>query len=701
MKLFARILLYVAGFLALYTLALVGTYFAFNDHLPDIDNWSFEPKRVTHVFSADGQHLKDFLEENRELLTYEEIPKPMIDALIAAEDQRFYSHWGIDVRRIFGSVLANFRAGRLVGQGGSTLTQQLARSIFAEVGQQRSAASLEAVMGTYARKVREQITAVQMERLYTKQEILTMYLNTVFFGYKCYGLKAAVRHYFDKEVSGLTADECALLAGILPAPNTYNPIRDPDEALRRRDLVLEAMHDTKRLSTRDYQQLRRRPLGTRNTGRAATYDLGPYFIEQVRQQLEKEFGLGLYRDGLVVHTTLDSRLQRIAEKHFAVEIGKVQDQVDQYLSRQGGRAGLPRTATVQAALVALDPGTGRVLAMIGGRSFEESKFNRATQAVRQAGSAFKPFVYTAAIDNNRFPTDLLDDNAAPILDEQGKLWNPVNYDGEFLGPITLRTALARSRNLVAIKLTQELGPGLVRRYARNMGITTPIQAVPAIGVGASDVHLIDLVAAYAVFPSKGIYAEPIMVSRVVDAEGKVVRDEKAGPRRQALRPEAAVVMTDLLRSVIDDEEGTGRTVRTTYHLPVAAAGKTGTTNDYTDAWFVGFTPNLVAGVWVGMDDPSLRLWPRQSGAVAALPLWAQFIGEVYRTVSPYRGLADRDFDYPENLVERLAVCSDSHKLATRFCPRQTREIFIRGEALPPSCPLHGGGARPAARPRRF
>jgi penicillin-binding protein 1A len=700
MKLFARILLYMVGFLALYTLILVGTYFAFNDHLPDIDNWSFEPKRVTHVLSADGQLLKDFLEENRELLTYEEIPKPMIDALIASEDQRFYSHWGIDVRRIFGSMLANLLSGRLVGQGGSTLTQQLARSIFAEVGQQRSAASLGAVMGTYARKVREQITAVQMERLYTKQEILTMYLNTVFFGFRCYGLKAATRLYFDKEVSALTVDECALLVGMLPAPNNYNPIKDPDEALRRRDQVLAAMHDTDRLSARDYQQLRRRPLKAGQSLRAATYDLGPYFIEHVRQQLEKEFGLGLYRNGMVVHTTLDSRLQRIAEKHFAVEIGKVQDQVDQYLARQGGRSGLPRTAMVQAAFVALDPGTGRVLAMIGGRDFEASKFNRATQAVRQAGSAFKPFVYTAAIDNNRLPTDLLDDNAAPIYD-QGKLWNPENYDGEFLGPITLRTALARSRNLVAIKLAQEIGPALVRRYARNMGITTPIQAVPAIGVGATDVHLLDMAAAYAVFPNQGIYVEPVTVNRVVDPEGKTVREEKAGPRHQALRPEVAVVMTDMLRSVIDDEEGTGRAVRATYHLPVAAAGKTGTTNNYADAWFVGFTPNLVAGVWVGMDDPSLRLWPRQSGAVAALPLWAQFMGEVYRTVSPYRGWADRDFAYPEGLVERLSVCADSHKLATRFCPRQTREVFIRGEAMPPSCPLHGGGARPAARPRRF
>lgn len=699
MRLFARILLYAIGFLALYTLVVVGAYFAFNDNLPDIDNWSFEPKRVTRVFSADGQHLKDFLEENRELLTYEEIPKPMIDALVASEDQRFYSHWGIDVRRIVGSGLANLRSGRLVGQGGSTLTQQLARNLFAEVGQQRSSATLGAVMGTYARKIREQITAVQIERLYTKQEILTMYLNTVFLGYNCYGLKAAARQYFDKEVRDLTVDECALLTGILPAPNLYNPIKNPDIARRRRNQVLEAMHDAQRLPTRDYQEAQRRPLTARPTERSVTYGLGPYFIEHVRQQLEREYGLGLYRDGMVVKTTLDSRLQRIAEKHYAAEIGKVQQQVDEYLAHQAGRPGVPRTATVQAAFVALDPTTGRILAMIGGRDFEASKFNRATQALRQAGSAFKPFVYTAAIDNSRFPTDIIDDNPSPMYD-QGKLWNPENYDGEFLGPMTLRAALARSRNLVAIKLAQEIGPGLVRRYARNMGITTPIDAVPALGVGTTDVRLIDLVAAYGVFPNRGIYVEPITVAQVADAEGKVIWTENSGPRREALRPAAAVVMTDMLRSVIDDGEGTGRTARTVYQLQVAAAGKTGTTNNYADAWFVGFTPHLVAGVWVGMDDPSLRLWPRQTGAIAALPLWAQFMGEAYRTVSAYRNRASEDFQYPGDLVERLPVCGDSHKLAGRFCPNQTSEVFIRGEALPAECPLHGG-SRPAARTRRF
>ena len=702
--LFKRFALYTLILLLFYTLALTGIYFAFNDNLPDIDAWSFQPKRITRVFSSDGQHLKDFLEENREILTYEEIPKAMQDALIASEDQRFYSHWGIDVRRIFGSLLANLKSLRLVGQGGSTITQQLARNTFPEVGTERGSDSMEVIIATYARKVREQITAMQIERLYTKQEILTMYLNKVFFGHNCYGLKAAARFYFDKTLEQLTVDECALLAGLLPRPNAYSPFRAPDEAKRRRNLVLAGMVQTEKLSSGTCRQLQMKPVVARRGKHAETYGLAPYFIEHVRQQLERQYGSGLYRDGVTVHTTLDSRLQRIAEKHFAVEIGRVQERVNQYLARQDSSTGLPDSAAVQAAFVAMDPRNGHILAMIGGRDFEESKFNRATQAKRQAGSAFKPFVYTAAIDNNRFPVDVLEDNAITIW-EEGKLWDPENYDRKFLGPMTLREGLKRSRNLIAIKLADEIGPGLIRRYARNMGITTRINAVPSIGVGTSDVHLLDLVAAYCVFPNKGIYVEPVSVTRIVSQEGNALFTQQTGRKREVLRPASAVIMTDMLRSVIDEMGGTGRRIRTVYRFKPAAAGKTGTTNDYQDAWFIGFTPHIVAGVWVGLDDPALRLWEirtgGQSGAIAALPLWARFMEEVYRDVEPYWRLAGEAFDYPEDMIDRLAICNDTHKLATRYCPDQGEELFIKGEALPPFCPLHGGSGSPTDRIQKF
>ena len=686
-----RLLLYTALFFVIYAIGAVGVYLTFNDNLPDIDAWSFQPKRVTKVYSADGRHLKNFLEENREILTYEEIPRSMQAALTSIEDQRFFSHWGIDIRRIFGSVLANVKSMSIVGQGASTITQQLARNIFTEVGKKRSSKSFEDIRASYARKIREQITAVYIERLYTKREILTMYLNKVYFGHGAHGLKAAARLYFDKEVEQLALEESALLAGLLKAPNGYSPLRRPTKALQRRNTVLRSMADNGVMTRARYEALRQEPILTRDHRREETYGLAPYFVEHLRQQLQREFGTSIYREGYAVQTTLDSRLQKIAEKHFDIEIGKVQEKVNQYLARQDSSEGLPDSALVQAAFVAMDPKTGHILAMIGGRDFSVSKFNRATQAKRQPGSSFKPFVYTAAIDNNRFPVDVLDDNAVTLWDkENGVFWDPENYDKKFKGPMTLREGFKQSRNLIAIKLADEIGPPLIRGYARNMGISTYVAPVASIGIGTSEVLLLDMVAAYGVFPNKGIYVEPTALRKLEGKDGNVVFTQESGRKREALRPPVAVIMTDMMRSVIDEPGGTGRRIRTYYRFKPEAAGKTGTTNDYTDAWFIGFTPDLVAGVWVGIDDPSLRLWPRQAGSVAAMPLWAQFMKEVYLTVDPYRGLDNHGFDYPETLVERLAVCNETYKMATRFCPDQGEDLFIVGEALPNSCPLHGG-----------
>ncbi len=694
--------LYSFAFLLFQAVSLAAIYHIYNDKLPDLDELeNFQPKRITKIFSADGKHLQNFLEENREILTYEEIPQSMKDALISIEDRRFFSHWGIDIRRIFGAILGNVKSLDPTAQGASTLTQQLARNLFDKVGRQSGSGSLEATMASYDRKIREQITAVNIERLYTKQEILTMYLNTVFFGYDRYGLKSAARYYFDRDVKDLKVEESAMLAGLLKAPNTYNPRINPQKGLRRRNQVLQAMVEAGKLRKSSYRELLKQPILTRRGQRAATYGLAPYFIEHVRQHLKRQYGSGLYREGFTVHTTLDSRLQQIAEKHFAREIGKVQKTVDRYLARQGASADLPDSAKVQAAFVAMDPQTGHILSMIGGRDFDESQFNRATQALRLPGSAFKPFVYTAAIDNNRFTTDILHDNAITIKEFNGEIWDPENYDKSFQGPMTLREAFKKSRNLVAIKLAQEIGPNRIKSYAQNMGIKTRIQPVISIAIGTSAVHLLDLVAAYAIFPSKGIYVEPVAVERIVDKNGNTAFAQKT-VQREVLRPAVAVIMTDLMRSVINEPGGTGHKIKYGYGFKPAAAGKTGTTNDYADAWFIGFTPHLVAGVWVGMDDPSLSLWKKQSGAVAALPLWVCFMQEVYRKVEPYRSKAGETFEYPEDLVDKRAVCEDSHKLATKYCPRRSEDFFINEGAQPGFCPLHGGkGGTTPARIQRF
>lgn len=682
---------FAAACMAVYGISLAAAVNWFSEGLPDIDELEqFQPKRITKVFSADGRHLRNFLEENRELLEgYEEIPKRMEEALIAIEDRRFYSHWGIDLRRVFGAVYANVVSLDPTAEGASTLTQQLARNLYRQVGRQSGSGTFDEVLATYARKIREQITAVHVERLYTKREILTMYLNTVFFGHDAHGLKSAARLYFDKEAADLTVEECATLAGLLQRPNRYSPLVNPEVATQRRNHVLAQMVRSGNLTEEDFLRLQEQPVKVRRRRQAETYGLGPYFVEHVRQQLNREYGRSLYRDGFTVHTTLDARLQRIAETLFAAEIGKVQERVDKFMGSQPRAPGTPDSALVQAAFVAMDPATGRVLAMIGGRDFSDSEFNRATQARRQAGSAFKPFVYTAAFDNGIFPIDVYEDNAITIVDPvTGKVWDPENYDRKFKGRMTLRDAFKQSRNLVALNLAIEVGPERVVQYARNMGITTPIRAFESIGVGTSEVLLLELVAAYGVFPNKGVLVPPVVVERIEDSEGSVVYE--ASPiAREVLRPSVAVLMTDLMRSVMDEVGGTGRGARTRHGFHSPAGGKTGTTNAYADAWFIGFTPHLAAGVWVGMDDPAQTLG-RQPGSRAALPLWALFMKEVYDTIPEFRKRRKQGFDYPEGAVASLPVCEDSHRLATRYCPKKREELFIADGVLPERCPRHGG-----------
>ena len=697
-------------FFVFYSLSVAVVYGLFSDNLPDIDELElFQPKRVTKVYSADGAHLKDFLEENRELLnSYGEVPESMKGALVAIEDRRFFAHWGIDLRRILGAVGANVMTLDPTRQGASTLTQQLARNLYDKVGRQSGSGSLEIVAASYARKIREQITAVHIERLYTKHEILTMYLNTVFFGHGHWGLKSAARFYFDKEPRELTVNESAMLAGLLKAPNYYSPMVNKRKAWERRNLVLHNMVKSGTLRRADYKRLSREPIYIKPGRKAQTYGLAPYFVEYVRKQLDRVYGSSLYRDGFLVHTTLDSRLQEIAEKHFAIEIGKVQEKVEEYILKKGAEeyfvhgdtlAEVADSAVVQAAFVAMDPKTGHILAMIGGRDFEQWKFNRATQAKRQAGSAFKPFVYATAIDNGRFPIDVLEDNAITIPEHTGEIWDPENYDRKFLGPMTLREGFKQSRNTIASKLAMEIGPGRIKQFARNMGIDSPIRAVFSIGIGTSAVRLLEMVRAYSVFPNQGIRVEPIAVKRIEDSEESVIY-EPGYKSQEVMRKSVAVVMTDMMRSVIDEPGGTGRSIRWKFKFGPDAAGKTGTTNDYRDAWFIGFTPHLVAGVWVGMDDPSLTL-AELTGGAAALPLWAQFMKEVYREVEPYRSLAEETFEYPEDLVSHLAVCEDTHKLATKWCPHQTEDIFIADGVLPDTCPALHGRTPPRRRTQRF
>lgn len=687
-----------------YTVGVGLVYAIFSANLPDIDTLeTFQPKRVTRVWSADGQHLFDFKEENRELIRdFDEIPQAMKDALVSIEDRRFFSHWGIDLRRIFGAIFANLRKLDPTAEGASTLTQQLARNLYQKVGTQRSSETLAETLDSYARKVREQITAVYIERLYTKREILVMYLNTVFFGHDALGLKSASRLYFDKEVGDLRVEECAMLAGLLRAPNYYSPFKSVERAKRRRNIVLDNMVRAGKLGATEARRLQAEPVRAQRGQRADTYGLAPYFVEYVRRQLGERYGKSLYQDGYSVHTTVDSRIQKIAERHFEAQLATVQQEVDKHAAKLDTNQLPPSVSRlVQGAFVAMDPKTGQILAMIGGRDTKApDEYNRAYQAKRQAGSSFKPFVYTVAIDNGHFPSEVIDDNAITITERDGTVWTPENYDRQFKGPLTLREGFKQSRNIIALKLATAVTEGRISQYAHAMGINTFIPEVPSIGIGSSGVILLEMVSAYAVFPNRGIFVEPTAVARIEDADGNII-EQAATRRREVLRPAVAVVMTDMLRSVMDPAGlGTGRGARTRYGFRSPAAGKTGTTNDYRDAWFIGFTPDLVAGVWVGADDPRVSL-ANQSGATAAMPLWAKFMKEVYETVEPYKSRRHIDFEYPKDLVEYLAVCDDSHALATRYCPNQSQDLFIRGVALPATCPLHGGNQGGGSRRRHF
>ena len=687
-----KIALGASACLFLYAVGGGLVYALFSDELPDIDTLeTFQPKRVTRVWSADGQHLLDFKEENRELIRdFDEIPQAMKDALISIEDRRFFSHWGVDLRRIFGAIRENLRRLDPTRQGASTLTQQLARNLYQKVGRQSSSASLELVRSSYARKIREAITAVHIERLYTKREILVMYLNTVFFGHDAFGLRSAARLYFDKEIGDLTIEECALIAGLLKAPNKYSPLVNPNEARTRRNVVLVEMVRAGKLGRAYARRLGAEPVRVHRGQRAETYGLAPYFVEYVRRQLDDRYGKSLYQDGYTVRTTVHSRMQQIAERLFSEQLDAVQVKVDAHVAKLDSTQ-LPASVStlVQGAFVAMDPKSGEILVMIGGRRGD--KYNRAYQAKRQAGSSFKPFVYTVALDNGRFPIDVLDDNAITITERDGSVWTPENYDRKFEGRMTLREGFMQSRNIIALKLAKEVTAGRISQYAHAMGLSTRMKEVPSIGIGSSEVILLEMVAAYAVFPNRGILVEPTAVRSVEDADGNII--ERAASRRtEVLRPAVAVLMTDMLRSVMDPKGlGTGRGARTRYGFRSPAGGKTGTTNDYIDAWFIGFTPDLVAGVWIGVDDQRVSL-ANQAGSAAALPLWARFMREVYQTVEPYKNRRAIDFEYPEELVEYRAVCDDTHTLATRYCPNQSQDLFIRGGVIPDTCPLHGSAS---------
>lgn len=631
------------------------------------------PPVKTVVFDARGRVLHEFYKENRSPVPLKQIPRHLVNATISTEDRSFYQHWGVDLwgvgRAAFTDILHMRRA-----QGGSTITQQLARNIMGTHER------------TFSRKLRETVLAIEIERNFSKDQILELYFNQIYFGEGAYGVEAAAKTYFAKPLRELNLTECALLAGVPANPSLYSPRRRPHAARARRDKVLRNMLTTKAITQVEFANANAQPLGV--TPARYSNDRAPYFVEMVRIHLDEKYGAGaVYEGGLRVYTTVDIDLQQIAERSLERHVQSIEADLK---SRQTlanfvpsggdtGRAGM-KTPYLQGALVAMDPRTGYVRALVGGRDWNHSNFNRATQARRQPGSAFKPFVYVAAMDNGFHPTDVIVDEPVSFPGGNGELYQPMNYDRQFRGPITLRYALQQSVNIPAIKLLRKVGTSLVGSYARRMGIRSPIGQNLSLALGSSEVTLYELTTAYAVLANRGIRNDPLFILKVEDRSGTLM--EKNAPRPvEVLSETTAGVVTSMLQSVMD--HGTGYPARAR-GFTNPAAGKTGTMDEYSDAWFVGYTPSMVSGVWVGYDQKR-PIGPGMTGARAALPIWTDFM------IGATRGRPVEDFPLQAGITTR-DVCAETGMLATRACPNVTTEMFAEDASPHELCNLHAGPA---------
>ncbi len=617
-------------------------YFALVFDLPRLTTLKdYHPYVVSEVYADDETLIGEFFIENRTIVPLAQMPKMLIKAFVAAEDARFFEHKGIDYWRILGAAFRNLEALEVV-QGGSTITQQIAKSFFLTPEK------------SLTRKLKEAILAQRIERYLTKNEILFLYLNQIYLGEGAYGVGAAAKTYFGKPVQQLTLAECALLAGLPPAPNSFSPLRNPKKARERQQYVLHRMVERKMITPEqakkaESEEIRLRPKGPKG------YLEAPYVLEQVRVYIEEKYGKEmLYKGGLKIYTTLNTRLQRAAQR--AVLKG-----LEEYEARAGKSKG---KGQVQGAFVALDPQTGYILAMVGGRDFSTSQFNRATQARRQAGSAFKPIVYAAALDKGFTPATIIVDEPFRYVDVPGKEpWEPQNFDREFWGPITFRKALTFSRNVVTVKIAQTIGVDYIIQYAQNLGIKSKLEPHLSLALGAANVTLLELTSAFGVFAAQGFRAEPILITRIVDKDGNIL-EEVEPSAIEVISPQTAYIMTSLMQSVI--QEGTGQKAKA---LGRPAAGKTGTTNDTRDAWFIGYIPqNIVAGAWIGFDiEKSLGV--HETGAVAALPIWLEFMKEAVA------GLPEENFSVPEGIVFVKIDAATGEPVSSRNPPPSSRVIF--------------------------
>ncbi len=716
-----------------------GVLFAYAGDLPRISALDdYAPSTISRVYGARGDIVGEFAIERREVIPYERISPYLEQAILAAEDDGFYQHVGLSIPRIVVTLIKDIIQRRM--HGASTLTQQLTRKLFLTDDK------------TPERKIKEAILAIQIEKRYTKREIFTLYCNQMYFGHGVYGVEAASRLYFGKSAKDVSIEEAALIAGILQANVRQSPYVNREAALRRRNYALGRMADVGYITAAQADELKKKPIVVRADPPGQTASAAPYFLEEVRRELEGRYGAKqLYENGLSIQTGLDLRLQEaatralhdglrridkrrgfrkprrnvIAEGHtiesfrqprwdrpmsggqivpgvvtavdgtaIHLRVGTLRVTIDrkgfawtgktspaalvtrgdlvetQLVAPAEGAAPssgtLEQAPEVEGAVLAIDNRTGQILTMIGGYSFERSKFNRATQAYRQVGSAFKPFVFTAAIDSGYTPATLLMDTPISFSGGAGQpAYTPLNYDRQFEGPITLRRALEQSRNVPAVRLMEQLGPSQVIAYARRLGLESPLPPYLAVALGAAEATLTEMTSAYSVFPNQGVRMRPYSVLKVSDREGNVLEENRPEPQ-DAIRADTAFVMTNLLRGVV--QRGTGAKANA-LNWPIG--GKTGTTDDYTDAWFIGFDPDITIGVWTGYDQKR-TMGRAGTGADQAVPIWMDimkaWIGN--RTEPP-------TFEAPGNIVF-VSVDRGSGNPALEGTPGAITESFIAG-----------------------
>jgi len=624
---------------------------------------TFQPIQGSKIYDDNDELLTELHVERRIFVPLAQIPKSLKDAIIATEDRRFYSHWGIDPIGIARAVYQNYRRGRIV-EGGSTITQQLTKVLFLTPDK-----SLE-------RKLKEAILAIELERRYSKDRILEMYLNQVYFGHGAYGVEAGARTYFGKSVSELTVLESALLAGLPRAPSSYSPFEHADVAKRRREVVLRRMVEYGVLKEAEGPRLAKADLGLIPPERRRT--TGQYFLEYVEQTLEAKYGADMvFKGGLRVYTTLNPTMQLSAEQ--ALRDGLKTLEARTAKSRPGEHP--------EGAVVTIEPQTGYIKAIVGGYDFFRSEFNRAVQAKRQPGSAFKPFVYIAALEAGYTPANRIDDSPVTYPVGANGAWKPENYDRKFRGPTTLQQALEESVNVVTVKLQERVGVNGTIQVARRLGITSPLDLNLSLALGTSDLTLLELTSAYGVLANQGVWLPPTAIRYVIDAQGKLL-EEHVPEGREALSPEMAYVVTHMLRGVV--ERGTGQGAKV-LGRPIAA--KTGTTNDYSNAWFIGFTPHIATGVWVGYDRPR-SLGRDETGSRVAVPIWTAYMAKVLGDST------HEDFPVPER-VSLVPVDLDP----SNECVRVVTMAFVRGtepgvscgarrQAIAPATPPPAGGPAP-------